>query len=40
MVATLRFAVTQNNRGNKHVFQGPLSRYEKNGNNNNNNNFY
>ncbi|KAJ7853538.1 hypothetical protein B0H14DRAFT_3450217 [Mycena olivaceomarginata] len=28
MVATLRFAVTQNNRGNKHVFQGQLSRYE------------
>ncbi|KAJ7901653.1 hypothetical protein B0H13DRAFT_2023690 [Mycena leptocephala] len=27
-IATLRYAVTENNRGNRHIFQMPLSRYE------------
>ncbi|KAF8201093.1 hypothetical protein K438DRAFT_1716798 [Mycena galopus ATCC 62051] len=27
-VITLRYAVTQANRGNKHIYDGPLSRYE------------
>ncbi|KAJ6504233.1 hypothetical protein C8R47DRAFT_1104770 [Mycena vitilis] len=29
-VCTLRYAITQSSRGNKHVFQMPLSRYEPN----------
>lgn len=26
-ITTLRYSVTQSNRGNKHVFEMPLSRY-------------
>ncbi|KAJ6600806.1 hypothetical protein B0H10DRAFT_2082984 [Mycena sp. CBHHK59/15] len=26
-ITTLRYSITQNNRGNKHIFQMPLSRY-------------
>ncbi|KAJ7705328.1 hypothetical protein B0H17DRAFT_1037667 [Mycena rosella] len=29
-IATLRYAITQNNRGNKHIFKMPLSRYAPN----------
>ncbi|KAJ7054057.1 hypothetical protein C8F01DRAFT_1063900 [Mycena amicta] len=27
-IATLRYSITQSNRGNKHIFKMPLSRYE------------
>jgi uncharacterized integral membrane protein len=34
-VATLRYAISQSSRGNKHIFQTPLSRYEPSSGRNN-----